>query len=111
MMGILASFKAVLTMPGIAGIVLTLGMAVDANVLIYERIKEELHAGKSMKKAVADGYKNALSAIMDGNITTLLTGIVLFVFGTGPGEGFCNHVDHRYHHVCILRCVYHPFDF
>ena len=75
-------------MPGIAGIVLTLGMAVDANVLIYERIKEELRAGKSMKKAVADGYKNALSAIMDGNITTLLTGIVLFVFGTGPVKGF-----------------------
>lgn len=88
MMGILASFQAVLTMPGIAGIVLTLGMAVDANVLIYERVKEELRAGKAMKKAVADGYKNALSAIMDGNITTLLTGIVLFVFGTGPVKGF-----------------------
>jgi len=88
MMGILASFQAVLTLPGIAGIVLTLGMAVDANVLIYERIKEELRAGKSMKKAVSDGYKNALSAIMDGNITTLLTGIVLFVFGTGPVKGF-----------------------
>ena len=88
MMGILASFQAVLTLPGIAGMVLTLGMAVDANVLIYERIKEELAAGKSMKKAVADGYKNALSAIMDGNITTLLTGIVLFYFGTGPIRGF-----------------------
>jgi SecD/SecF fusion protein len=88
MMGILASFQAVLTLPGIAGIVLTLGMAVDANVLIYERIKEELRAGKGMKKAVADGYKNALSAIMDGNITTLLTGVVLYVFGTGPVRGF-----------------------
>jgi len=88
MMGILASFQAVLTLPGIAGIVLTLGMAVDANVLIYERIKEELRAGKAMKKAVADGYKNALSAIMDGNITTLLTGIVLYIFGTGPVKGF-----------------------
>jgi SecD/SecF fusion protein len=88
MMGILASFQAVLTMPGIAGIVLTLGMAVDANVLIYERIKEELRAGKSMKKAVSDGYKNALSAIMDGNITTILTGIVLYAFGTGPVKGF-----------------------
>ena len=88
MMGILASFQAVLTLPGIAGMVLTLGMAVDANVLIYERIKEELAAGKTMKKAVADGYKNALSAIMDGNITTLLTGIILFMFGTGPIKGF-----------------------
>ena len=88
MLGILASFQAVLTLPGIAGMVLTLGMAVDANVLIYERIKEELAAGKSMKKAVHDGYKNALSAIMDGNITTLLTGIILFMFGTGPIKGF-----------------------
>jgi SecD/SecF fusion protein len=88
MMGILASFQAVLTLPGIAGMVLTLGMAVDANVLIYERIKEELHAGKTMKKAVHDGYKNALSAIMDGNITTLLTGIILYYFGSGPIQGF-----------------------
>ena len=88
MLGILASFQAVLTLPGIAGMVLTLGMAVDANVLIYERIKEELAAGKTMKKAVGDGYKNALSAIMDGNITTLLCGIVLFYFGTGPIKGF-----------------------
>jgi SecD/SecF fusion protein len=87
-MGILASFQAVLTMPGIAGMVLTLGMAVDANVLIYERIKEELAVGKTMKKAISDGYKNALSAILDGNITTLLTGIVLFIFGTGPIKGF-----------------------
>ncbi len=87
-MGILASFQAVLTLPGIAGMVLTLGMAVDANVLIYERIKEELHAGKTMKKAISDGYKNALSAILDGNITTLLTGIILFIFGTGPIKGF-----------------------
>lgn len=88
MMGILASFQAVLTLPGIAGMVLTLGMAVDANVLIYERIKEELRSGKALKKAITDGYKNALSAIMDGNITTLLTGIVLFYFGTGPIRGF-----------------------
>ena len=88
MLGIMASFHSVLTLPGMAGIVLTLGMAVDANVLIYERIKEELHAGKGMKKAVADGYKNALSAILDGNITTLLTGIVLFIFGSGPVKGF-----------------------
>lgn len=86
--GIMASFQAVLTLPGIAGIVLTLGMAIDANVLIYERTREELTAGKNLKNAIADGYKNAYSAILDGNITTLLTGIVLFVFGTGPIRGF-----------------------
>ena len=88
MLGILASFQAVLTLPGIAGIVLTLGMAVDANVLIYERIKEELRAGKPMRKAVDAGYKMALSAIMDSNITTILTGIILFFLGTGPIKGF-----------------------
>jgi len=87
-MGILASFKAVLTLPGIAGIVLTLGMAVDANVLIYERTKEELHAGKALAKALADGYSNAFSAIFDSNLTTIITGIVLFIFGTGPIRGF-----------------------
>ncbi len=86
--GVSASLGAVLTLPGIAGIVLTMGMAVDANVLIYERIREELRAGKGMKLAVADGYKGALSAILDSNITTLLTGIVLYVFGTGPIKGF-----------------------
>ncbi len=86
--GILASFQAVLTLPGIAGIVLTLGMAVDTNILIYERIKEELASGKNIKKAVNEGYKNAFSAIFDANLTTLLTGIVLFVFGTGPIKGF-----------------------
>ena len=86
--GTLVSFGAVLTLPGIAGLVLTLGMAVDANVIIYERIKEELRAGKGLSKAVADGYSNAYSAIVDGQITTLLTGIVLFVFGSGPVQGF-----------------------
>ena len=86
--GTLVSFGAVLTLPGIAGLVLTLGMAVDANVIIYERIKEELRAGKGLSKAIADGYKNAYSAIIDGQITTLLTGIVLFVFGSGPVQGF-----------------------
>ena len=85
---VLASFKAVLTLPGIAGIVLTLGMAVDANVLIYERIREELRAGKNIKRALSDGYKNAFSAIIDSNVTTVLTGIILFVFGTGPIKGF-----------------------
>ncbi len=86
--GVLASFGAVLTLPGIAGIVLTLGMAVDANVIIYERIKEEVRAGKGIRLAIGDGYKNAYSAIIDGNVTTLLTGIVLYVFGSGPVQGF-----------------------
>ncbi|MCD8313884.1 MAG: protein translocase subunit SecDF [Bacteroidales bacterium] len=86
--GTLVSFGAVLTLPGIAGLVLTLGMAVDANVIIYERIKEELRAGKGFSKAVSDGYSNAYSAIIDGQITTLLTGIVLFIFGSGPVQGF-----------------------
>lgn len=86
--GTLVSFGAVLTLPGIAGLVLTLGMAVDANVIIYERIKEELRAGKGLGKAIDDGFKNAYSAIVDGQITTLLTGLVLFVFGSGPVQGF-----------------------
>ena len=87
-LGILSSFQAALTMSGIAGMVLTLGMAVDANVLIYERTKEELRAGKSTKDALAAGYKNAFSAIFDSNYTSLLTGIILFNFGTGPIRGF-----------------------
>jgi SecD/SecF fusion protein len=86
--GVLASLNAVLTLPGIAGIVLTMGMAVDANVLIFERIREELRAGKGIKLAIADGYKHAYSAIIDSNVTTILTGIVLYVFGTGPIKGF-----------------------
>jgi len=86
--GVLASLSAVLTLPGIAGIVLTMGMAVDANVLIYERIREELRAGKGVKLAISDGYKRAYSAIIDSNVTTLLTGVVLYVFGTGPIKGF-----------------------
>jgi len=87
-MGVLASLGAVLTLPGIAGIVLTLGMAVDANVIIYERILEEIRTGKGQRLAIADGYKNAYSAIIDGNVTTLLTGIVLYIFGSGPVQGF-----------------------
>ncbi len=86
--GILASLGAVLTLPGIAGIVLTMGMAVDANVIIYERVQEELRAGKGIKLAISDGYKNAYSAIIDGQVTTLLTGIVLYLFGSGPIKGF-----------------------
>ncbi len=88
LVGVLASLQAVLTLPGIAGIVLTIGMSVDANVLIYERIREELKAGKGVKLAVADGYKNAYSAIIDANVTTLLTGVILYLFGTGPIKGF-----------------------
>lgn len=87
-LGILASFGAVLTLSGIAGLVLTLGMAVDANVLINERIREELAKGKDMTKAIADGYGNAFSAIFDSNLTTIITGVVLFYFGTGPIRGF-----------------------
>ena len=88
LMGFLVSFGAVLTLPGIAGIVLTMGMAVDANVIIYERIKEELRAGKGLASAIKDGFSNAYSAIIDGQLTTIITGIVLFVFGNGPVQGF-----------------------
>ncbi len=88
LMGVLVSFGAVLTLPGIAGIVLTMGMAVDANVIIYERIKEELRSGKGLSLAIKDGFSKAYSAIIDGNLTTIITGIVLFVFGNGPVQGF-----------------------
>lgn len=87
-LGILTSFQAALTMSGIAGMVLSLGTAVDANVLIYERIKEELRAGKGMKQAVSAGYSNAFSAIFDSNLTSIITGVILYVFGTGPIRGF-----------------------
>jgi SecD/SecF fusion protein len=87
-LGILTSFQAALTMPGIAGMVLSLGTAVDANVLIYERTKEELRAGKNVKQAIEEGYKNAFSAIFDSNLTSVLTGIILYYFGTGPIRGF-----------------------
>ncbi len=88
LMGVLASLGSIITLPGIAGIILTMGMSVDANVLIYERIREELRGGKGIKLAVADGYKGSMSAILDSNITTLLTGVVLYIFGTGPIKGF-----------------------
>ncbi len=88
LIGVLASFSAVLTLPGIAGIVLTMGMAVDANVLIYERIREEMRAGKNLKKAIEDGFKGAISAIVDANVTSFLTGAILAIFGTGPIKGF-----------------------
>ena len=86
--GVLACLGSVLTLPGIAGIVLTLGMAVDSNVIIFERIKEEIKAGKGIKLAIQDGYKNAYSAIIDGNVTTLITGIILIILGTGPVHSF-----------------------
>ncbi|MBP3424183.1 MAG: protein translocase subunit SecDF [Alistipes sp.] len=88
LMGVLVSFGAVLTLPGIAGIVLTMGMAVDSNVIIFERIKEELRGGKGISAAIKDGFSNAYSAIIDGNLTTIITGIVLYVFGNGPVQGF-----------------------
>jgi preprotein translocase subunit SecD len=86
--GVLSAFHATLTLPGIAGIVLSMGMAVDANVLIYERIREELVTGKTFKAAVDAGFKVSLSAIFDSNIVTLLTGIILYQFGSGPVQGF-----------------------
>ena len=92
-MGTLASLGAVLTLPGIAGIVLTLGMAVDANVISYERIKEELRSGKALRLSIADGYKAAYSAIIDGKVTTIITGIILYVFGSGPVQGFSYHLS------------------
>ena len=123
-LGILTSFQAALTMPGIAGIVLTLGTAVDANVLIYERIKEELKRGLGMKEAVQKGYSNAFSAIFDSNVTSLITGFILLFFGTGPVKGFATtwiigifcsfftavryHLDHRYLLLILHRCVPDP---
>jgi len=88
MMGVLASLGTVITLPGIAGMVLTIAMSVDSNVLIYERVREEMRAGKGIKLAIADGYRGSMSAIMDSNITTLLTGVILYIFGTGPIKGF-----------------------
>ncbi|MBR5963402.1 MAG: protein translocase subunit SecDF [Bacteroidaceae bacterium] len=113
-LGILSSFQAALTMSGIAGMVLTLGMAVDANVLIYERAKEELRAGKQVKAALKDGYKNAFSAIFDSNFTSIITGIILFVFGTGPIRGFATTlmigiVCSFFTAVFLTRIVYEHF--
>ena len=87
-MGILASLGAVLTLPGIAGIVLTIGLSVDANILIFERVREELRHGKGTRLAISDGFKHAMSSILDSNITLLILGIVLYIFGTGPIQGF-----------------------
>ena len=113
-LGILTSFQAALTMSGIAGMVLTLGMAVDANVLIYERTKEELKAGKGMKSAIAAGYSNAFSAIFDSNLTSLITGVILFAYGTGPIKGFATTlmigiVCSFFTAVWLTRIVYEHF--
>lgn len=108
-LGVLSSFQAALTMSGIAGMVLSLGMAVDANVLIYERTKEELRAGKAVKKALADGYSNAFSAIFDSNLTSIITGIILFNFGTGPIRGFCYDIDYRYLDILLYRSVHYSY--
>ncbi|MCQ2064306.1 MAG: protein translocase subunit SecDF [Bacteroidaceae bacterium] len=113
-LGILTSFQAALTMSGIAGIVLTLGMAVDANVLIYERTKEELRSGKSVASALTDGYKNAFSAIFDSNFTSIITGIILFYFGTGPIRGFATTliigiICSFFTAVFLTRLVYEHF--
>jgi SecD/SecF fusion protein len=112
--GILTSFQAALTMSGIAGMVLSLGMAVDANVLIYERIKEELRAGKNIRNAVADGYGNAFSAIFDSNLTSIITAVILYNFGTGPIRGFAltlgiGIVTSFFSAVWLTRMVYEHF--
>jgi SecD/SecF fusion protein len=114
LIGVLASLGAVLTLPGIAGIVLTIGMSVDANVLIYERIREEITAGKGIRLAVADGYKNAYSAIIDSNVTTLLTGIILLIFGSGPIKGFATTLvigicTSLFSAIFITRLIYERF--
>ncbi len=108
-LGVLSSFQAALTMSGIAGMVLSLGMAVDANVLIYERTKEELRAGKGVKKALADGYSNAFSAIFDSNLTSIITGIILFNFGTGPIRGFATTLIIGILCIVLHRCVHDPY--
>ena len=113
-LGVLTSFQAALTMSGIAGMVLSLGMAVDANVLIYERTKEELASGKQLKTALADGYGNAFSAIFDSNVTSIITGIILFYFGTGPIRGFATTLiigllASLFTAVCLTRLVYEYF--
>ena len=114
LMGVMTSLGAVLTLPGIAGIVLTIGMSVDANVLIYERIREELASGKGYKLAIADGYKNAYSAIIDSNVTTLLTGVILYIFGTGPIQGFATTLvigilTSLFSAIFITRLVFESF--
>ncbi|MCF8346663.1 MAG: protein translocase subunit SecF, partial [Bacteroidales bacterium] len=114
LIGVLASLQAALTLPGIAGIVLTIGMSVDANVLIYDRIREELAAGKGKKAAIKDGYRNAYSAIIDANVTTFLTALILFFFGTGPIKGFATTLvigilTSLFSAVILTRLVYERY--
>ena len=104
----LAALEATVTLPGIAGLVLTLGMAVDANVLINERIREELRLGKSVRAAIEAGYERALPAILDSNITTFLSGLILFQFGSGSREGLRRHTLHRPRDVGLHRRDLHP---
>lgn len=104
-LGALAAFQAVLTLPGIAGMILSLAMAVDANVLINERIKEELAAGKTLRRALEDGYKNAFSAIFD-SATTIITGIILAIFGAGAIRGFAITLSYWYHRIIHHGCVH-----
>ncbi|MCK7528440.1 MAG: MMPL family transporter [Ignavibacteriales bacterium] len=106
-LGILAGFSATLTLPGIAGIVLTIGMAVDANVLIFERIREEMATGKTMKASIDSGFSRAYSAIIDSNITTFFTGIILYQFGTGPVQGFALTLNDRYCGIVIWCTCYY----
>jgi len=111
LLGVMASLGSVLTLPGIAGIILTIGMSVDANVLIYERIREELAAGKGIKLAIADGYKNALSAIIDSNLTTMIIGVILLLTGSGPVKGFATTlvigiITSLFSAILITRLVY-----
>ncbi len=105
-LGILTSFQAALTMSGLAGMVLSLGTSVDANVLIYERIKEEFRSGKGMKQAVAAGYSNAFSAIFDSNLTSIITGIILFNFKDRSYPWFCHYIDYRYPCILLHCCVH-----
>ncbi|MBN2611380.1 MAG: protein translocase subunit SecDF [Bacteroidales bacterium] len=114
LIGVLASLGPALTLPGIAGIVLTIGMSVDANVLIFERIREEVAGGKGIRMAIADGYRNAYSAIIDGNLTTLITGVILFVLGTGPIKGFATTLvigilTSLFSAIFITRLVFEAF--
>ena len=104
---VLSMIGATLTLPGIAGIVLTMGMAVDANVLIYERIREELRRGNGPARAIEIGYEKAMSAIIDSNATTLISTTILFFVGSGPVKGFCSHADDRYCHLGLLGHLCH----
>ncbi len=105
-LGVLAQLNAALTLPGAAGIVLTIGMAIDANVLIFERIREELRNGSKIKAAISTGYKKAYSSIIDANVTTFLTAVILYVLGQGPVKGICHHFNDWYRLLIFLSSIY-----